>query len=158
MPDPRKALLLDAMDEAFARRSWHGPNLRGSLRGLSAREAAARPARGRHNIWELTVHAAYWKYTVRRRLTDGARGSFALAGSDWFPCPSPLSEAAWKSAVDLLVGEHRRLREVVTSLPASALFKKAKGSRENLRVIRGIIAHDLYHAGQIRLVKRLVSS
>ncbi len=158
-PDPRIALLLDALDEAFVRRSWHGPNLRGSLRGLRARQAAARPARGRHNIWELTVHAAYWKYAVWRRLTGERRGSFALPGSNWFPCPTPLAQAAWKSAVDLLVSEHRRLCQAVAALPASALSRKSKGGQEtNLRLLRGIIAHDLYHAGQIQLVKRLVSS
>jgi len=126
------------------------------VRGLSARQAAARPTRGRHNIWELTVHAAYWKYAVWRRLTGEKRGSFAVAGSNWFPSPSPLTEAAWKGAVDLLVKEHRRLRRVVAALPASALSKKAKGGGErNVRIIRGIAAHDLYHAGQIQLLKRL---
>ena len=156
MPDPQIALLLDSLDEAFARKSWHGPNLRGSVRGLTARQAATRPARGRHNIWELTVHTAYWKYAVWRRLTGGERGSFVLAGSDWFPSPSPLTEADWKRAVELLVREHRRLRQAVAALPASALSRKSKGGREtNLRLIRGITAHDLYHAGQIQLLKRL---
>lgn len=127
------------------------------MRGLSALQAAARPARGRHNIWELTVHAAYWKYAVWRRLTGGERGSFALSGSNFFPCPSPLTEAAWKDAVALLVREHRRLRQAVAALPASALRKVTKGGRDtNVRVIRGIAAHDLYHAGQIQLLKRLV--
>ncbi|MGB6032577.1 MAG: DinB family protein, partial [Bacteroidota bacterium] len=78
------ALLLDIIDEAFDRRSWHGTNLRGSIRGLSTGEAAWRARPGRHNIWEITVHAAYWKYTVYRRLTGGKRGSFPLPGSDWF--------------------------------------------------------------------------
>ena len=50
------------LDEAFDRRSWHGTNLRGSIRGLPRSTAAWRPAPDRHNIWELVVHAAYWKY------------------------------------------------------------------------------------------------
>jgi hypothetical protein len=54
------AMLLALLDEAFEKQSWHGPNLRGSLRGLSAADAARRPARGRHNVWEVAVHAAYW--------------------------------------------------------------------------------------------------
>src|ERR1700733_13997187 len=62
-------MLIDFLDEAFDKKSWHGPNLRGSIRGLSAKEAAWRPGQDRHNIWELTLHAAYWKYIVRRRLT-----------------------------------------------------------------------------------------
>jgi hypothetical protein len=157
MPDPRIALLLDGIDEAFAGTSWHGPNLLGSVRRVRAREAAWRPASRRHNIWELTVHAAYWKYAVWRQLTGAPRGSFALDGSDWFAAPSPLAESAWKDAVALLLKEHRRLREAVAALPASALGKAPKGSRyTTVRIVRGIAAHDLYHAGQIQLLKRLV--
>ncbi len=157
MADPRIALLLDGLDEAFDGPSWHGPSLRGSVRRLRARQAAKRPARGRHNIWELTVHAAYWKYAAWRRLTGEKRGSFARPGSNFFPCPSPLTEAAWKGAVALLVSEHRRLRRAVAALPASSLGKVTKGARQrNVRIIRGVAAHDLYHAGQIQLVKRLV--
>ena len=66
------ALLL-AFDEAYDKHSWHGTNLRGSLRGIDHITAAARPAPDRHNIWELALHAAYWKYTVVRRLTGAAQ-------------------------------------------------------------------------------------
>ena len=55
--------LLASLDEAFDKRSWHGTNLRGSIRGLTPAEAARRPGAGRHNVWELIVHAASWKFT-----------------------------------------------------------------------------------------------
>ena len=58
--------LLQLLDESYDRKSWHGPNLRGSLRGVTAEEAAWRPAAERHNIWEIALHAAYWKYAVLR--------------------------------------------------------------------------------------------
>src|SRR5262245_26323148 len=74
--------LVTILDQGFNRRSWHGPNLRGSIRGVSASLAAWRPAPARHNIWEITVHAAYWKYAVWRRLTGGRRGTFPLKGSN----------------------------------------------------------------------------
>jgi hypothetical protein len=144
---PEVTLLLALLDEAFDKRSWHGPNLRGSIRGVSARQAAWRPAPGRHNIWELTLHAAYWKYTVRRRITGEKRGSFVLTGSNFFTRPIETSEAAWKADIDILVSEHRKLREVIAKLPAPS------GARAH--IIRGIAAHDLYHAGQIRLLRRL---
>ena len=160
MADPRRirdVLLLDGLDEAFQGKSWHGPNLRGAVRGLPARQAEARPQPGRHNIYELTVHAAYWKYAVWRRLTGGERGSLRLAGEQLLPLSLTPDRRAWKDAVALLVKEHRRLREAVAALPASALGKAPKGGREtNVRLIRGIAAHDLYHAGQIQLLKRLV--
>ena len=87
--DPRLALLVRLLDEGFDRRAWHGPNLRGTLRGVPAADAARRPAPDRHSIWEIAVHAAYWKYAVRRRITGAGRGSFPLKGSNWFGRPDP---------------------------------------------------------------------
>ena len=75
------------LDAAYDRKSWHGTNLRGSIRGLRMEQAAWRPAAGRHNIWELVVHAAYWKYIALRRLSGSKRGSFPLKGSNWFIRP-----------------------------------------------------------------------
>ena len=140
--------LLDLVDEAFDKKSWHGPNLRGSLRGVTTEQAAWRPGPDRHNIWELTLHAAYWKYVVRRRLTGAKRGSFELPGSNFFlrPCEE-TSETAWRADIDILVAEHRKLRAVIAKLAAP--------TPAQARLIRGIAAHDLYHAGQIRLLRRL---
>jgi hypothetical protein len=144
------------VDEAFEVKAWHGPTLRGSVRGLTARQAAWRPAPARHNIWEIVVHAAYWKYAVRRKLAGEKRGSFAYPGSNWFPRPSAPDEAAWRRDVARLIEEHRRLRTVVAGLRSSALTQRPRdGSGGKARLIRGIAAHDLYHAGQIQLLKRL---
>jgi DinB superfamily len=147
-------LLLDLLDEAFDKKSWHGPNLRGSIRGVTAAQAAWRPAPGRHNIWELTLHAAYWKYVVRRRITGEKRGSFVLEGSNFFERPVEQTEAAWKHDVGILVAEHQALRRAVAQLSPGS---REAGStwRSTLHLIRGAAAHDLYHAGQIRLLRRL---
>src|SRR5260221_9602294 len=99
-------MLLELLDEAFDRRAWHGVNLRGSVRGVDMKTAAWRPRTGRHNIWEIVVHAAYWKYAVRRRLTGEKRGSFALQGSNWFGRPLESTPDAWAADVRLLQREH----------------------------------------------------
>ena len=80
MPSSPVSELITLLEEAFHRRAWHGTNLLGSVRGVTPDEAAARPAPGRHNIWELIVHTAYWKYAVTRRLTGLPRGSFPYSG------------------------------------------------------------------------------
>src|ERR1043166_3517437 len=95
------ALLLQLIDQGYDKKSWHGPNLRGSLRGMSARLAAVRPAADRHSLAEIALHAAYWKYTVRRRLRGEKRGSFPLKGSNWFARGDVFSEEAWQSDVAL---------------------------------------------------------
>lgn len=151
------ALLLRILEEAYSKRSWHGTNLRGSLRGLTAEQAAWRPGRGRHNIHELTLHAAYWKYAVRRRLTGSERGTFPIEGSNWFERGGVTDDREWKRELKLLGEEHRKLIEAVAALSDSDLLLRTDGSRnDNATVIYGVAAHDLYHAGQIQLIKRLM--
>jgi hypothetical protein len=158
-PSSEVEALLAQVDEAFDRKSWHGTNLRGSLRQVSATQAAWRPARGRHNIWELTLHAAYWKYAVRRRLSgETTRGGFPLRGSNWFARPDgAVRDQDWQSDVTLLVAEHRRLRAAILEFDQAQLHEKTPRSKYTAAaMIRGVAAHDLYHAGQIQIVKRLL--
>jgi len=149
-------LLLSNIDLAYEKKAWHGPNLRGSLKGVTAETASWRPTRGRHNIWEIVIHAAYWKYTVRRRLTGEKRGSFPIKGSNWFSRTSSANEREWKQDLELLNEVHYSMREVIAGLKRKELDIRTPGSEgTNLRTIFGIAAHDLYHAGQIQLLKRL---
>lgn len=150
------ALLLRILDEAYEKRAWHGPNLKGSLRGLGAQEASWRPGPDRHNIWEIAVHAAYWKYAIRRRLTGEKRGAFPLEGSNWFARPDVPTDKAWRADVAMLEDEHRRLRATVAKLSPTALGVKPHGSKHPTdTLVSGGAAHDVYHAGQIQLLKRL---
>jgi uncharacterized damage-inducible protein DinB len=144
-------LILTLLDEAYEKRTWHGPNLTQALRGLTAKQAAWRPGRGRHNIWEVAVHAAYWKYAVRRRIEGGKRGSFALKGSNFFVRPEPgaNTEEAWSRDKQLLEREHRALLQAVAALRQTPRWEKL------LPQLWGIAFHDIYHAGQIRLLRRL---
>ena len=150
-------MLLDFLDEAFDRKSWHGPNLWSSIRGVRAQEAAWRPGPGRHNIWELLLHAAYWKYVVRRKLAGDKRGGFVLQGSNFFPRPevsSAPSEAAWRNDIAILETEHINLCEAVANLRGTHRLEQPTWEA-TIHLIRGAAAHDLYHAGQIRLLRRL---
>jgi hypothetical protein len=152
----RVPFVVRLLDQAYDRPSWHGTNLRGSLRRVTAGQAAWRPSPDRHNIWEIAVHAAYWKYTAWRRLSGATRGSFPLKGSNWFKRPVELSDTAWRTDLALLDEMHRVLRDAVGKLPASSLGRMPKGSKvSNFALLSGVAAHDLYHAGQIQLLKRL---
>lgn len=150
--------LIENLEQAYHRRSWHGPNLRGSIRGLTAKQAAWKPSRDRKSIWEITLHAAYWKYVVRRRLLGEKRGSFPLTGSNWFPLPATIAEKAWRDAAVLLDSQHTALREAIEGIPASELnATRGGGSVTVLDLILGVAHHDVYHAGQIQLLKRMQS-
>ena len=147
------ALLMALIEEAYSKKTWHGPNLRQSIQGVSAEQAAWRPAPEGHNIWELTVHAAYWKYAVRRKIEGGKRGSFVLKGSNFFARPEEgkATEAAWKADRDLLEKEHQALASSIRKVVGTARAKKL------LPALYGVAFHDVYHAGQIRLLRRLIN-
>lgn len=139
-------VLLANLDAAYDRRGWHGPTLRGALRGLSYDVVSWHPAPRRHSIAELAMHCAYWKYAVRRKLTGEKRGSFPVKGSNWFPS----DDRNFSDIVRLLEDQHKLLRATIESLPRAAF-----GDAKKLRLLYGVAAHDLYHAGQIQLIKRL---
>ena len=149
-------LLLRLLDQGFDHAAWHGPTLGGAIRGLTARQAAWRPGKGRHNVWEIVLHTAYWKYAVRQRLTNGARGAFPREGSNWPALPSRLDQPHWRADLRLLKEEHRKLRRAVAALPAAVLARRLGKRRWTYaETIHGVAMHDLYHAGQIQLLKRL---
>src|SRR3954452_20585561 len=93
-------------DQAYDHQSWHGPNLKGSIRRLSGTDAIWRPGPGRHNVAEIVVHAAYWKYAVLRRLLGMKRGSFPLQGSNWFVREAPYGEQAWRADAMACMGSY----------------------------------------------------
>jgi hypothetical protein len=144
-------ILLALLAEAYSKKTWHGPNLRQALKGVTAKHAAWRPGPQRHNIWEEALHAAYWKYAARRRIEGGKRGSFPIKGSDFFARPEKgkSTEAHWRADLRILENEHNALVEAVRK----AL--KSPAGQKHRRTIYGVAYHDVYHAGQIRLLRRL---
>lgn len=150
--DTREQLLVN-LRRAYDGRSWHGPNLLGSIRGLTPEEAFFRPGRGRHTVYDLVLHAAYWKYVARRRLTGEKRGSFPVKGSNFFPEPKVKAAPAVQGARALLEEAHRALVAAVEAMPDEA-FSERRGEWTAGEIVAGVAAHDLYHAGQIQLVKK----
>ena len=154
-----RTLLLRWIEEGFSKKAWHGPNLRGAIRRVDARQATWRSARGRHNIAEIVVHCAYWKYAVRRRIRGDKRGSFVLNGSNWFAIPQRLSDIEWKRYVRLLDDEHAALREAVETASWSSLCLTKTGPGKGVAAhVYGVAMHDAYHAGQIQTLKALHKS
>lgn len=154
---PSADYLVALLDSAYHGPAWHGPSLRATLRGVDAERAEWRPAPGRHSIWELVVHAAYARYRVARRLDPGRTARFARPLTrPWWPGIDPAPDgrpAAWERDRALLDDQHRQLVEVVRAMPAERLRRVRRGARHTLAdEVVGVALHDVYHAGQIRLL------
>jgi hypothetical protein len=157
----QKRQLLALVEEGFQKPAWHGPNLRGALRGVSVKEATWRPAKGSHNIWEVALHAAFWKYTVTQRLTGNKKRRFPEKGRNWFVRNEAALESddvakRWKSDLTFLAKMHQELCAAIKDLKESDLTRSTRGNRQTaMRNIAGVAMHDVYHAGQIQLLRKL---
>lgn len=146
----------DTLEEAYYRKAWHGPNLHSSLKGVTAEAALKRPSKGRHNIYEITVHASYWIYRVIHRIRKKPEIKFPLKGTNWFESPDTLSEAEWRNQKKILNSFHNELYDLILDLN-DELRNKPESERQKIsRLLIGIAMHDVYHAGQIQLIKKLI--
>ncbi len=152
------ARIADQLRRAFHGEAWHGDSLFEILNGVTAAQAAAHPIKHAHSIWELLLHITAWDSAVRRRLTGEA---VALSGEQNFPSVMDPSESAWRRAVDNAKRAHSELIDAVSAFPDERLSEKVPGKAKEpdwynfYYMLHGVVQHELYHAGQIALLKKM---
>jgi len=141
------------LKRAFEGTAWHGPSVSEILEGVTHEQAAAHPIAGAHSIWELVLHIQTWERIGRRRIQEWVPIEVSDQ-EDWPPVPEP-TEHAWKNALNALRLNHETLREIVGRLDETQLSAIVPGTEYTVYfLLHGVIQHDLYHAGQIALLKK----
>jgi uncharacterized damage-inducible protein DinB len=148
--------IADQLRRAFAGDAWHGDSLFEILAGVTAAQAAARPIKNAHTIWELVLHIAAWDNAVLRRLAGVA---VELSDAENFPTITDATETAWRKALAEVRRVHEQLVEAVSVLADSQLDEVVPG-KEGAHytfyyMLHGVVQHELYHAGQIALLKKM---
>jgi uncharacterized damage-inducible protein DinB len=143
----------DQLRRAFEGHAWHGPAVRELLADVTATQAAARPLSGAHSIWEIALHIATWERVVRQRM-QGETIVDLPPEQDWPPVRD-ASEAAWRRAIEELERANHDLRETIAQANEARLNETVAGKDHTVYVmLHGLIQHDLYHAGQIAILKK----
>jgi hypothetical protein len=151
-PNSEPALIAHQLRRAFEGDAWHGPALLELLEGMDAATAAARPLPDVHSIWELVLHIAVWDDAACRRL---AGKKYQPEGTANFPLVPRPTEAAWRKAVAHTKHTHNVLVKTVAGLPESRLWDRVPGKKYDFYfMLHGIAQHELYHAGQIAILKK----
>jgi len=149
------ARIADQLSRAYSGKAWHGPSLRTVLRGVTASQAAQRPAPNAHTIWELVLHIAAWDRVVCERIQGGK--TTKLPSEENFPVVTDASETAWKKTLKELEKQHRALKAAILEFPAAKLDRNLSGGDYTYYItMHGAVQHDLYHAGQIAILKKMV--
>jgi len=151
------ARIADQLRRAFRGEAWHGDSLLELLDGVMAAEAAAHPIKHAHSIWELVLHITAWDSAVRRRLAGEA---VALSDEQNFPSVMDTSEPAWRRALEHAKQVHTELVDAVAAFPDERLGERVPGKTQEpdyynfYYMLHGVVQHELYHAGQIALLKK----
>jgi uncharacterized damage-inducible protein DinB len=148
--------IADELRRAFYGEAWHGDSLMEVLRGVTAAQAAAKPIKSAHSIWELVLHISAWDGTARRRMTGAV---VALTGDGNFPPVVDSSESSWKRTIEQVRRVHDDLVDEVSKLPEARLAEQVpgkEGAHYNFAyMLHGLAQHAAYHAGQIALLKKM---
>jgi len=150
------ARISDQFRRAFDGEAWHGPSVMSILDGVTAAQAAAHPIPRAHSIWELTLHIRAWEGACLRRLSgDPAQ----LPDVEDWPPVNDTSDAAWQETKQELVETHQQLLQALASVDDSRLDQPIidnpqTGYSSVYVTLHGGVQHDLYHAGQIAILKK----
>jgi len=150
------ARIADQLRRAFEGEAWHGPSILPLIHDLDARSAMRRPVENAHSIWEIVAHVEVWDNVVLRRM----KGQVVQpTPKEDFPPVEDSSEKAWKQMVHKLVQTHHELVTAVAAFPEARLNEKVPGKEPDYQTVyfnlHGVIQHEIYHAGQIALLKKM---
>jgi uncharacterized damage-inducible protein DinB len=140
--------IIERLESAFRGPAWHGPSLVEALAGVTAEIAARRSVAGGHSIHELVVHLTVWKRAPAVRLS----------GEAWMPTPEedwpPVR--TWESDLAALHEAHAALIAAVHVFDDARLGETAPAAEGHsyASMLQGCALHDVYHAGQISLLKK----
>lgn len=158
IPNPMTEVsrILDQLHRAYEGPAWHGPALREILAGVTFETAAQRPIPGAHTIWELVLHLAVWISVPTRRII-GDEIPTLPPDQDWPATPEP-SESGWRDALNQLAEAQRNLESEVSQLTDDRLRERVLGEvpYSIYTLLHGVAQHNLYHAGQIALLKKAI--
>ena len=142
----------DQLNRAFSGNAWHGPSVMEILENVTAAQAAQRPINRAHTIWELVLHIRAWENACRRRLA-GDRAE--LPDEEDWQAFADTSDEAWQSTLESLKESHQRLMAAIALVDDARLDEPIlEGMPSIYMTLQGAVQHDLYHAGQIAILKK----
>jgi uncharacterized damage-inducible protein DinB len=148
------ARLLDQLKRSVDGDAWHGPALAELLSDVDTAQAVARPLPKAHTIWEITLHATVWMEQIRLRLIGTGRKDLPPE-EDWLPQPTQTDETSWKATLEKLHHAYEELAAEIERVDEARLDQPIMVGFSTVYVsLHGVIQHNLYHAGQIALLKR----
>lgn len=143
----------DQVERSHKGPAWHGPSVNELLDGVTAEAASKRPLPGAHTIWELALHIGAWEAAALTAVKGGVMPEEPEEG-DW-QTPADRSEQAWTTMLGKLETTQLAIEQALDAFPEDRLSEIVPGRDYSFYfLLHGIAQHNLYHAGQIALLKK----
>ena len=145
--------ILDQLNRAYGGQAWHGPALRELLEDVTEDEAMAHPIADVHSTIEIVAHLRATMDMVSTRLAGNPKE--LTTEEDW----SDVTRTSWAAALEELDHAESRVCDAVARLTPEDLDKIVVGKDYTTYVmVHGVVQHNLYHAGQIAMLKKACRS
>jgi uncharacterized damage-inducible protein DinB len=144
-------------DRVMHGNAWHGDPIWQILDSITAERAAQRPIAAAHTIWEILLHMTFWEAVGAKRLAGQCAGldEPGLEEALNFPAPPAATEANWQKTREAFRASNQEFREALAKLEAARLDElSAAGKRSFYQEAHGVVQHNIYHAGQIALLRK----
>ena len=146
--------IADQLKRAFEGPAWCGQSVTESLKDVSSAQAFAHPIAGAHSIAELVSHVIVWEKAIRQTILG--EGNITVTDEENFSLFPDTSDKTWGALIKVLVNGHLELRHAVENFDMRRLDEIPDGAKSSVYVLlHGVIQHDLYHAAQIMMLKKL---
>ena len=136
--------------------AWHGPATLEVLKDISPEKAVARPIENAHTIWELLLHMNAWqRYTLRALYSEEVGDPQDMAEDENWPAIETETQEAWDRSVLDFQTVNVGIRSLLDGMSDDSLEETVPGRDFAMKVlVHGVAQHNLYHAGQISLLKK----
>jgi uncharacterized damage-inducible protein DinB len=142
--------IIKALEGNINGNPWFGDNLQKQLEGIDSKKATKIPVGLNHSIAEILTHMMAWRQFVVEKLNGNAE-------YEVWEIPS-LNIAEWENILTQLADNQAILLETIYKKGEEQLDLKVDNRQYNFRfILAGIIQHDIYHIGQISIIKKLVN-
>lgn len=151
------SLMLKGLVQLYGGGGWYGDSYQDKLKDVTDVNAFKRPLDETHSIAEILSHCTYWRTSGIKRLQGDFAIKYSMKDPENWQSLEVLQERGWKNLLALFQRSQIELVDQFLRTPEEALQQEFHPGHILLHLIEGIIQHDIYHLGQIGLVKKMIS-
>ncbi|WP_348798881.1 DinB family protein [Flavobacterium adhaerens] len=147
--------ILNLYQSIYNGNPWLEVTLVNTLKDITAEQAYRKTNPKLNTIWEIVNHLIQWRRNILRRMQGE---TITTPEHNYFVPILDPSEAAWEQSLQSLAKTQELWNSYFEKLEDSDLEKiYTNNGHSYYEHIHGIIQHDIYHLGQIVILKKLLA-